>query len=89
MSVWVDDVDAVHRHCLEAGLEVTMPPGDQPWGAPVPLGPGNLPSADLSINNTAYATFTQTGKFSAVPLVIVERQTEASMVLSSDRERHR
>src|SRR5512146_2216380 len=23
MSVWVDDVDAVHRHCLEQGLEVT------------------------------------------------------------------
>jgi catechol 2,3-dioxygenase-like lactoylglutathione lyase family enzyme len=32
MSVWVDDVDAVHRHCLEQGLEVTMPPTDEPWG---------------------------------------------------------
>jgi catechol 2,3-dioxygenase-like lactoylglutathione lyase family enzyme len=31
MSVWVDDVDAVHRECLEKGLEVTMPPTDQPW----------------------------------------------------------
>ena len=31
MSVWVDDVDAVHRHCLEQGLEVTWPPTDMPW----------------------------------------------------------
>src|SRR5438552_6995958 len=23
MSIWVDDVDAVHRHCLAQGLEVT------------------------------------------------------------------
>jgi catechol 2,3-dioxygenase-like lactoylglutathione lyase family enzyme len=32
MSIWVDDVDAVHRHCLEQGLEVTYPPTDEPWG---------------------------------------------------------
>jgi catechol 2,3-dioxygenase-like lactoylglutathione lyase family enzyme len=32
MSIWVDDVDAVHRHCQEHGLEVTMPPTDEPWG---------------------------------------------------------
>ena len=31
MSVWVDDVDAVHQHCLEQGLEVTWPPEDMPW----------------------------------------------------------
>jgi catechol 2,3-dioxygenase-like lactoylglutathione lyase family enzyme len=31
MSVWVDDVDAVHRHCLEQGIEVTYPPTDEPW----------------------------------------------------------
>jgi hypothetical protein len=35
--------------------------GDQPWGQPVPLGPGSDPSADMSINGTAYATFTQAG----------------------------
>jgi catechol 2,3-dioxygenase-like lactoylglutathione lyase family enzyme len=32
MSIWVDDVDEVHRHCLEQGLEVTFPPTDEPWG---------------------------------------------------------
>ena len=32
MSIWVDDVDAVHRHCLEDGLEVISPPTDEPWG---------------------------------------------------------
>jgi catechol 2,3-dioxygenase-like lactoylglutathione lyase family enzyme len=32
MSIWVDDVDVVHRHCLEQGLEVTMPPTDEEWG---------------------------------------------------------
>jgi uncharacterized glyoxalase superfamily protein PhnB len=31
MSIWVEDVDAVHRHCLEQGLEVTHPPTDEPW----------------------------------------------------------
>jgi uncharacterized glyoxalase superfamily protein PhnB len=32
MSVWVDDVDAVHRDCLAQGIEVTWPPTDEPWG---------------------------------------------------------
>lgn len=32
MSVWVPDVDAVHARCLAEGLEVTMPPRDEPWG---------------------------------------------------------
>lgn len=31
MSVWVGDVDAVHRDCLEHGIEVTWPPTDMPW----------------------------------------------------------
>ena len=31
MSIWVDDVDAVHQHCLEQGLEITWPPTDEPW----------------------------------------------------------
>jgi catechol 2,3-dioxygenase-like lactoylglutathione lyase family enzyme len=31
MSIWVDDVDEVHRHCLEQGLEVKWPPTDMPW----------------------------------------------------------
>ena len=31
MSIWVDDVDAVHRECLERGLDVTWPPTDMPW----------------------------------------------------------
>jgi catechol 2,3-dioxygenase-like lactoylglutathione lyase family enzyme len=32
MSVWVDDVDEIYRHCLEQGIEVTWPPTDEPWG---------------------------------------------------------
>jgi len=32
MSVWVDDVDAVHERCAAEGLEVTFPPTDMPWG---------------------------------------------------------
>ena len=31
MSIWVDDVDAVHQRCLEQGLEVTWPPTNMPW----------------------------------------------------------
>jgi catechol 2,3-dioxygenase-like lactoylglutathione lyase family enzyme len=31
MSIWVDDVDAVNRECLENGIEVTFPPTDMPW----------------------------------------------------------
>ncbi len=32
ISIWVDDVDAAHRHCLEQGLELTMLPANEPWG---------------------------------------------------------
>jgi catechol 2,3-dioxygenase-like lactoylglutathione lyase family enzyme len=32
MSIWVDDVDAVHRHCIEQGLDVAWPPTDMEWG---------------------------------------------------------
>jgi len=32
MSVWVDDVDAVHQECLAASLDITMPPTNEPWG---------------------------------------------------------
>jgi uncharacterized glyoxalase superfamily protein PhnB len=32
MSFWVDDVDAVYDACRAAGLEVAMPPVDEPWG---------------------------------------------------------
>jgi uncharacterized glyoxalase superfamily protein PhnB len=32
MSIWVDDVDAIHRQCLEQGLDVAWPPTDMPWG---------------------------------------------------------
>ena len=31
MSIWVDDVDAIHQHCLANDIEVTMPPTDEPW----------------------------------------------------------
>ena len=26
MSMWVDDVDGVHKRCLERGIEITWPP---------------------------------------------------------------
>ena len=32
MSIWVDDVDAVHAHCVAQGLDVTWPPTNMPWG---------------------------------------------------------
>jgi catechol 2,3-dioxygenase-like lactoylglutathione lyase family enzyme len=32
MSIWVDEVDALYRHCQAQGLEVTRPPKDEPWG---------------------------------------------------------
>ena len=32
MSMWVDDVDEVHEHCVKQGLEVVWPPTDMPWG---------------------------------------------------------
>jgi len=31
MSIWVDDVDTIHQHCLAQGIEVTWPPTDHPW----------------------------------------------------------
>ncbi|MHB8692010.1 MAG: VOC family protein [Solirubrobacteraceae bacterium] len=32
MSIWVDDVDAVHQRCVDKGLDITHPPTDEPWG---------------------------------------------------------
>ncbi len=31
MSVWVEDVDAVYKECVAAGLEVTLPPTNMQW----------------------------------------------------------
>jgi hypothetical protein len=31
MSVFVDDVDAVHNQCVAAALDVTFPPTNMPW----------------------------------------------------------
>jgi hypothetical protein len=36
MSVWVDDVDEMHKHCVAVGLEVTFPPTDMPWNVRSP-----------------------------------------------------
>jgi hypothetical protein len=57
---------------------ILKPAGDQPWTAPVPLGPGGLPSVDMSINNTAYATFTQGGN---VMVARLDRRTNAWTLL--------
>jgi len=32
MSIWVADVDALHRHCEAQGLEIAFPPTSMPWG---------------------------------------------------------
>ena len=32
MTIWVDDVDAVHASCVAEGLEISLPPEDMPWG---------------------------------------------------------
>ena len=32
MSIWVDDVDSIHRHCIENGFDVAWPPTDMEWG---------------------------------------------------------
>ena len=54
------------------------PSGDQPWGSPVLLGAGSDPAADMSINNTAYATFTQAG---SVLVARLDRVTNAWTLL--------
>jgi hypothetical protein len=33
MSIWVENVDQVHQECVAAGLDVTFPPTNMPWGA--------------------------------------------------------
>jgi catechol 2,3-dioxygenase-like lactoylglutathione lyase family enzyme len=32
MSIWVENVDEIHKRCVEQGLEITWPPTDEPWG---------------------------------------------------------
>jgi len=31
MSIWVDDVDEVHRRCSDQGIEIVFEPNDMPW----------------------------------------------------------
>lgn len=31
LSLWVDDVDAVNQHCIDAGIEIAFPPTDMEW----------------------------------------------------------
>jgi catechol 2,3-dioxygenase-like lactoylglutathione lyase family enzyme len=31
MSIWVEDVDSIHRQCVKEHLDVTWPPTDMPW----------------------------------------------------------
>ena len=31
MSIWVEDVDEVYRHCIKHSMEVTWEPTDMPW----------------------------------------------------------
>ena len=31
MSIWVDNVDAVHARCVEQALDITWPPTTMPW----------------------------------------------------------
>src|SRR5204862_1241273 len=47
---------------------VVRPATGQPYGQPVPLGPGSDPSVDLSINGTAFASFTSAGDVRIVRL---------------------
>jgi hypothetical protein len=56
------------------------PAGDQPWGSPVLLGAGSDPAADMSINNTAYATFTQAGN---VMVARLDRRTNTWALLGA------
>ncbi|OED38606.1 bleomycin resistance protein [Chromatiales bacterium (ex Bugula neritina AB1)] len=32
MSLWVDDVDEIYKHCLANNIEITFEPADMPWG---------------------------------------------------------
>ena len=31
MSIWVEDVDEIHRQCVKQGIEVMFEPTDMPW----------------------------------------------------------
>ena len=54
-------------------------PAGAPWSAPVPLGPGSDPAVDVSINGTAFATFTSGGD---VRVARLDRRTNAWTVLA-------
>jgi hypothetical protein len=51
---------------------VVRPAAGQPYAAPIPFGPGSDPSVDLSINGTAFASFTSAGD---VRIVRLDRRT--------------
>ena len=54
-------------------------PAGAPWSAPTPLAPGSDPVVDLSINGTAFATFTSGGD---VRVARLDRRTNTWSVLA-------
>ncbi len=32
MSIFIENVDEVHRHCVAQGIEITLPPTNMEWG---------------------------------------------------------
>jgi catechol 2,3-dioxygenase-like lactoylglutathione lyase family enzyme len=31
MTIWIEDVDSIHKECLAHGIEITWPPTNMPW----------------------------------------------------------
>lgn len=58
---------------------VVRPTDAQPYAAPVPLGPGVDPAVDLSINGTAFASFTSAAQ---VRIARLDRRTNAWTTLA-------
>jgi hypothetical protein len=58
---------------------VVRPTATDPWSAPVPLGVGTDPAVDLSINGTAYATFTSGGD---VRVARLDRRTNSWEIIA-------
>ena len=53
MSIWVDDVGAIHQRCVEQRIDITWPPTDMPAVAEWPV----VLSSSLIFSTTTVPTF--------------------------------
>ena len=82
MSVWVDDVDEMHKQCVAAGLEITFPPYryavERARDAPSPSGWARVPGRARPRTQKVERLAVRVKPCWSLPSTLVDRRTTRS-----------